>query len=190
MLIEVHNETMNDATGIVCLAQHSSGFNTQFTTNGNYGIFNISRDESRSCNVSLSALLDDDIHDDLTCAKMTSLLNEQFYCDNNQTCANASFDECEFFKANKRFDDVIIEVPDENIIEISTSGDDNYVSSPFKPERVFKAPGKKDSMTQDPRQDNGEQELSNESLMKLLLLHNFAIQQPKPNVKLIFIYLD
>ena len=182
-LIDVYNETINDATKFLCLAE-VSGYNTQHSKNGSFGIFNISNEQSKICNISSSLLLDNDVEDDLNCARKLQLFEMT-----NSTCANFTFNDCEFFNKTdltEEIEDIFDETTTPAFEDIN-----DRVSTSLEPKQVTQASGvnkliKEESTS---RQDNSKQILNPESLSKFLLVHNFAVQHPKPNVNLIFVFI-
>lgn len=192
-LVKVHNETLIDAKKFVCVAEQSSRYSTQYSTVESFGIFNITSDQSAVCNISKSNLLDDDIEDDLICANTLPSFNGKFQLNNDQACADISFDECDFFDSTRdttvRLESVK-EIPNKKVITTSTSGDiatDSTTDSTPKEEKpVQQEPRMKTSKKQDSRQDRSKEDP--ESVTKLLLLNNY-VQRPKPDVNLeIFLF--
>lgn len=95
-LINSYNETVESSRRLVCIAEYSSGFNTDFYFDNSYGIFNLSIEFTELCSISTYYLLDEYIDDDLTCAKTIFQLNNP--SSENDYCAISteySIDECE-----------------------------------------------------------------------------------------------
>lgn len=100
-LMEVHNATVESAKRLVCGAQYSSGFDTQFYQPGAYGIFNVSCgiDETfESCNVPCFMFNDDVIEDDYLCAHDNPNPWFDELCGNDTTF---SLDDCALESLNK-----------------------------------------------------------------------------------------
>lgn len=195
VLIEGQNETLSDTRKLMCIAQLSSTYNTQYLTRSSYGIFNISSDQSEICNISLSSLIDDDIKDDLICAK-------KFIESNNRTCDKISFDNCDFFNATLEQEETT-KKPVETTTSTSTPGApadtvnlvniDDRVSTTSEPKLDSSTPGTIKPTKPDSREDKSKKESTTDGLpdgsKRLFLQKNYVIQHPKPNVNLeIFLF--
>lgn len=95
-LIEVHSETLQSATRLVCIAQYSSGYDTAFRFDDSYGIFNLSSESSKLCDIHLLYFEDENIEDDLRCAKHIYEVNYASYdYDYCSVSTEYSINECE-----------------------------------------------------------------------------------------------
>lgn len=176
-LMEVYNETLSDTERFLCVAEHS-GYSTEYSTNGSFGIFHIASEQLELCNISSTFLVDEDISDDLLCARKLSSVVEQFQV--NNSCVTAIRD-CAFFN-------VTTEEESEDTTELpgkAVQANDEDSSTSL----VTSSPPEEVQLKIDSRQLENEQEWTHDKITKLLLLHNFAIKHPKPNVNLIFLFV-
>lgn len=91
-LVEVYNATVETAEKFACIAQYT-GFNTQYSEENSFGIFNISSeacgvDEAEgSCSLICDSLVDDEIENDFVCGMTTEIVESFGDCE-------ISIDDC------------------------------------------------------------------------------------------------
>lgn len=98
-LVDFHGSTVENAKKFLCISEFSAEFNTNYSGENTFGIFNIGREAcgvevpSGSCNILCKSLLDDDIRNDFICALQTKIKDEND-CDND-----IDIDDCELVSA-------------------------------------------------------------------------------------------
>lgn len=115
-LVEVHNATLREVKGLTCVAELSSGFDTQYSYGGFRGIFNIS---CGSCNISCSALTNNDIADDYLCARETSNYYDMCISNSELTLSDCGYEENA--STSSRILDVLLESGEEIIGDVNAS---------------------------------------------------------------------
>lgn len=87
-LIDFHGATLEDAEKFVCIAELSSQFDSAYSEETSFGIFNITKDACEkgafggSCDETCESFMDDFIRNDFECAKKSEMLYDSL-CENN-----------------------------------------------------------------------------------------------------------
>jgi hypothetical protein len=139
-LMEVHDASLKDAEKFVCIAEFSSGFDSEYSEETSFGIFNISESACEaetlggSCNEICSSFIDDDISNDLECVKRLSISvprcrgeNEKYLDDCRLTSSQETTEDLNEMKPDEENNGKLEQVPeDRDYYDIDgISGTDN-----------------------------------------------------------------
>lgn len=188
-LVEVHNANVESAKKLVCVALQSSGFDTQYSRESSFGIFNIScgaEDSRWDCDNTCESYLDDDIENDFKCAE--KILNQEMFLDSsfNIEHRELNFSDC-------ADDNLYKKLPIASKIE---DGDDEATHNSFNLSSLAETRQNSEEIHEENetieilRQDNGQHELTSRSRLEMLLaIHYLVKKEPKIDSNFVFVFI-